>query len=76
MRSECINRTCSSCVLANSALKCSSTLLKQYKSPDQAELPHDPESQKRHVGVLLQVFMLTRIYDNVLWVVSALFIVA
>jgi hypothetical protein len=31
-------------------------VLVHYKSPDQAELPHDPEAQKQHVGLNLQVF--------------------
>jgi hypothetical protein len=31
-------------------------VLVHYKSPDQAELPHDPEAQKQHVGLSLEVF--------------------
>jgi hypothetical protein len=31
-------------------------VLVHYKSPDQAELPHDPEAQKQHVGLNLEVF--------------------
>ena len=41
-------------------LHANKVVLLKYESPDQASLPHEPEQQKGHVGLLFQVCMLTR----------------
>jgi hypothetical protein len=36
-------------------LHANKVVLLTYESPDQASLPHEPEQQKSHVGILFQV---------------------